>query len=220
MNPMNFPEYQQKAALTSGAGLWQPLDRDGTRLAIATLGLTGEAAEVLATVKGPWSTANAGDVANLTKELGDVCWYAAEIATCLKLGNTLNTQVEFTGQACQMWPFSVTSCAGDICVAAGRVADHVKKYLGHGHELNRPAVAEDLNRILAYVGQLGLVFGIKTEAIVAGNLAKLAKRYEGGFSVEASRERVDMDKELAKLVVKLALDAEAQAKNTKRDKAG
>jgi hypothetical protein len=187
---MNFKDYQQGAAATSGAGKWQPLTQPGTRLAIAALGLTGEAGELLAVAKealflfqlAPETTAKLGS------EMGDVCWYVAEIATCLDL-----VGIEFPLHDSLKWPPSITGCAGDICVAAARVADQIKKHLGHGHELNQTQLVEELNLILGYVGRLGVAYGLTIDQISQGNLDKLDRRYgqRGGFSVENSRERVE-----------------------------
>lgn len=178
---MNFTEYQQKAAATSGPHRWWPLDQAGTRLAIAALGLAGEAGELLAVLKETtWSEAE-GKRDLFTKEAGDVCWYVAEITTALDLRS------EFVH--CQNWPRSLTACGGDICVEAAGVAEAIKKHLGYGHDLDRVELAVRLNRILAYVSQAGLPYGVTMFEVAEANLEKLAARYAAGFSPEASINR-------------------------------
>jgi NTP pyrophosphatase (non-canonical NTP hydrolase) len=83
---MDLDEYQQKARLTAkypnvGNNLWYP-----------ALGLNGEAGEVAEKVKkiyrdkeGKFTVWDANEIA---KELGDVLWYIAGIAS--ELGVTLN----------------------------------------------------------------------------------------------------------------------------------
>ena len=74
---MNLNEYQNLAGRTAGAG-----DRDQQlRLAVAGLGLTGEAGEVAEKIKKHVGHSHDLDIASLRKELGDVMWYLAEICT-------------------------------------------------------------------------------------------------------------------------------------------
>ena len=80
MGMLNFKEYQELAARTSGAG------KDGEqRKVIAALGLAGEAGEFANLIKK--LVAHGHPISNdkLRDELGDVLWYLAEAATSCNL---------------------------------------------------------------------------------------------------------------------------------------
>jgi NTP pyrophosphatase (non-canonical NTP hydrolase) len=73
---VTFDDYQAGAARTSAAP-WPERER----LMVQTLGLCGEAGEVADLVKkASWHGRELTD-AELSKELGDVLWYLADIAT-------------------------------------------------------------------------------------------------------------------------------------------
>lgn len=80
--PMTFVEYAQHAHKTAV----YPGHREFTGLAYASLGLTGEAGECADKVKKLWRD-NAANIDSavfreeLAKELGDVLWYVAAIAS-------------------------------------------------------------------------------------------------------------------------------------------
>jgi NTP pyrophosphatase (non-canonical NTP hydrolase) len=72
---MNLDDYQVKAARTASA------DGDPkTILAVAGLGLAGEAGEAVDLIKKHVGHGHPLDVVRLEKELGDVLWYVAIIA--------------------------------------------------------------------------------------------------------------------------------------------
>lgn len=72
---------------------------------------------------------------------------------------------------------------------AGEVADLIKKVAYHGHELDNDALAEELGDALWYIAAIATMRGIPLSAVGAMNIDKLASRYPGGFSEEASRKR-------------------------------
>lgn len=67
---MTFNEYQDQAARTSATGL-----------AISGLGIAGEAGEVADMIKKHLGHGHDLDIGALAKELGDVLWYIADLAT-------------------------------------------------------------------------------------------------------------------------------------------
>ena len=78
---MDFTEYQARATETAV----YPGQGEFTGLAYAALGLSGEAGETAEQVKKTWrddgeSVTNERRV-KILKELGDVLWYAAQVAT-------------------------------------------------------------------------------------------------------------------------------------------
>lgn len=169
-----FAEYQQQAARTAGADT-KPFE---IHLMISTLGLCGESAELYATVKD-YQIAPAEVV---VKEAGDVAWYCADLSRLLQLS------LEFPNTS--GWSMAVTRTGGDIAVLAGLIADHVKKHVGHGHELEPQVIGGHLQTILDKLGQIGVVYGHSLPVIAKMNIEKLDRRYPAGFTAEASRERV------------------------------
>jgi NTP pyrophosphatase (non-canonical NTP hydrolase) len=83
---MTFDEYQKQAHRTA------QYPTVGERFVYPTLGLAGEAGEVVETVKkilrDDGSTVSEEKRDELKKELGDVLWYMAQVATEFKLSFT------------------------------------------------------------------------------------------------------------------------------------
>lgn len=79
---------------------------------------------------------------------------------------------------------------------AGEAADLVKKYLFHGHPLDRDKIKKELGDVLWYVATMASTLGLQLEDVAQGNLDKLRARYPEGFSVERSVSRVE-EKETA-----------------------
>jgi NTP pyrophosphatase (non-canonical NTP hydrolase) len=74
---------------------------------------------------------------------------------------------------------------------AGEVADHIKKGIFHGHEMNRHDIAKELGDCLWYISNLAKLSGWTLEQIATMNVAKLMKRYPKGFDKERSVNRVE-----------------------------
>ncbi len=77
---------------------------------------------------------------------------------------------------------------------AGEVADLVKKWAIHGHELDAVKLTKELGDVLWYMYALAAEQGIILQAVAEANIDKLQKRYPEGFSHAASINRVDEDK--------------------------
>lgn len=88
-------------------------------------------------------------------------------------------------------PLTLAVYALGLAGEAGEVADLLKKYVGHGHDLDRLKVQKELGDVLWYIAALATVLGIDLDQVAETNLAKLKARYPAGFSHEASRNRVD-----------------------------
>lgn len=76
---MNFREYQLKSRKTAVYPLM------GSSLLYPTLGLAGETGEVVEKVKKAWRAGAVLPRDDIKKELGDVLWYLAQLATELHL---------------------------------------------------------------------------------------------------------------------------------------
>lgn len=77
---VTFYRYQQAAART--ADLSKP---PRERRLVSTLGLAGEAGEVVDLIKKFEGHGHPVDTAKLKEELGDLLWYVAEVASCYGL---------------------------------------------------------------------------------------------------------------------------------------
>ncbi|EEK62147.1 nucleoside triphosphate pyrophosphohydrolase family protein [Bacillus cereus] len=108
---------------------------------------------------------------------------------------TWNTNNDFGGH--------VLNAALGLTGEAGEIADVVKKAIFHGHgfdlahcpgeeEGNTHKIALELGDILYYISIMSHEMGYTLEDIAQMNISKLAKRYPGGFSREASQNRVDV----------------------------
>jgi NTP pyrophosphatase (non-canonical NTP hydrolase) len=74
---------------------------------------------------------------------------------------------------------------------AGEVADHIKKGIFHGHEMNRHELAKELGDCLWYIANLSKMAGFTLEQVATMNVNKLYKRYPSGFDKEKSVNRND-----------------------------
>lgn len=72
---------------------------------------------------------------------------------------------------------------------AGEVADIIKKYIFHGHKLDRDEIVKELGDVLWYVALLCETIGVSIEDVMTKNIDKLKNRYLDGFSVKASLNR-------------------------------
>lgn len=72
---------------------------------------------------------------------------------------------------------------------SGEVAEHIKKYVGHGHALDREALSKELGDVLWYLAAMADALGLELGEIAKANIAKLRARYPAGFSSERSINR-------------------------------
>lgn len=72
---------------------------------------------------------------------------------------------------------------------AGEVADYIKKFVGHGHALDRDKLANELGDVLWYVAVLADEIGYDLGTVAFKNIEKLKARYPSGFSSERSINR-------------------------------
>ena len=72
---------------------------------------------------------------------------------------------------------------------AGEVADLIKKYKWHGHDLDINQLIEELGDVLWYVAMLVDALCYDLDTVAAINIEKLRQRYPNGFEQERSRNR-------------------------------
>jgi len=181
------------AARTSGAGAWLDWgDGNAPRLAAAGLGLVGEVAEVTELI-GYFMKNGEIDREVWIKELGDCLWYMAEIDSALDLG----LPTPWPSSPSPLGFRSFPECCDWLAwkgrlfgVAAGKgIGEAIKKHVFHGHDLDRKKLIRDLDRTLRFVVMLCDWLDTPVGYVARVNIDKLDGRYNGGFSVERSRNR-------------------------------
>jgi NTP pyrophosphatase (non-canonical NTP hydrolase) len=104
--------------------------------------------------------------------------YQAQARRTLTLGPPVETVLAIAG----------LGLAGE----SGEVVELIKKFVGHGHELNRLKLRAELGDVLWYVAAIASAVGLDLDDVAEGNVAKLKLRYPDGFSPEASKARGDL----------------------------
>lgn len=72
---------------------------------------------------------------------------------------------------------------------SGEVADMVKKYVFHGHDLDKEALKKELGDVLWYIACCASALEVDLNEIGQSNIEKLKKRYPNGFTKEDSLNR-------------------------------
>ncbi|EAC4811665.1 nucleotide pyrophosphohydrolase [Listeria monocytogenes] len=86
---------------------------------------------------------------------------------------------------------ALTNYGLGIAGEAGEVADLIKKYAFHGHDLDKDALTKELGDVLWYVSQIAKWADISMETVAELNIEKLKLRYPQGFSAERSKLHID-----------------------------
>jgi NTP pyrophosphatase (non-canonical NTP hydrolase) len=81
-----------------------------------------------------------------------------------------------------------------LCGESGEVIDIVKKWLSHGHELDRERVIGELGDVAWYLAECAHALGVGLDEVFLRNIEKLRKRYPEGFDTERSKNREVTDK--------------------------
>ena len=80
-----------------------------------------------------------------------------------------------------------------LCGESGEAIDIVKKWMAHGHELDKAHLAKELGDIAWYLAETAYALDIPLEDILQANIDKLKKRYPEGFEVSRSLTRPEED---------------------------
>ena len=73
-----------------------------------------------------------------------------------------------------------------LCGESGEAIDIVKKWLAHGHELDKEHLEKELGDIAWYLAEAATALDLPLESIFQANIDKLKKRYPEGFDTERS----------------------------------
>lgn len=80
-----------------------------------------------------------------------------------------------------------------LCGESGEAIDIVKKWMAHGHELDKDHLAKELGDIAWYLAEAATALDMDLEDILQANIEKLKKRYPEGFDTRKSLERKEGD---------------------------
>lgn len=72
---------------------------------------------------------------------------------------------------------------------AGEIADHIKKVVYHGHELDIDYVVKECGDVLWYISDILNRLDVKLSRSAGVNIAKLKARYPEGFDEQKSINR-------------------------------
>ena len=78
-----------------------------------------------------------------------------------------------------------------LCGESGEAIDIVKKWMAHGHELDKEHLAKELGDIAWYLAETAAALDVPLEEVLRRNIEKLRKRYPEGFQVERSMDRTE-----------------------------
>ena len=78
-----------------------------------------------------------------------------------------------------------------LCGEAGEAIDIVKKWMAHGHELDREHLAKELGDIAWYLAEAATALDLSLDEILEANIEKLKKRSPQGFDTARSQNRTE-----------------------------
>ena len=78
-----------------------------------------------------------------------------------------------------------------LCGESGEAIDIVKKWMAHGHELDKDHLAKELGDIAWYLAEAATALDVNLEDIFAANIEKLKLRYPEGFDANRSIHRTE-----------------------------
>ena len=80
-----------------------------------------------------------------------------------------------------------------LCGESGEAIDIVKKWMAHGHELDREHLKKELGDIAWSLAEAATALDLPLEEILQANIDKLKNRYPQGFETERSQTRLQGD---------------------------
>lgn len=76
-----------------------------------------------------------------------------------------------------------------LCGECGEVADHIKKHIYQGHQLDKQVLVNELGDICWYIAIMAEGLGFTLEEVLKKNIEKLFRRYPNGFESDKSVNR-------------------------------
>ena len=80
-----------------------------------------------------------------------------------------------------------------LCGESGEAIDIVKKWMAHGHELDREHLIKEIGDIAWYLAEAATPLDVTLEDVLQANIEKLKKRFPEGFDENRSKERASDD---------------------------
>ena len=77
-----------------------------------------------------------------------------------------------------------------LCGESGEAIDIVKKWLAHGHPLDKEKLIKELGDVAWYLAEAATALDVPLEEIFEKNIDKLKARYPEGFDTEKSLNRI------------------------------
>lgn len=184
MLPAN--QYQEAAARTLIDKPTRPITDNEMMILWSVIGLVGEAGELAGCVH--WSI----QIDEIAEEIGDQFWYIA--ALCTKAGINLADVMGHNDSPPIPLPTDDESrsiIAAWYVVKVSAVTEYIKKSILHDHGFDTVIFSELITETIDVLLDLIATLDLSLDQIWADNIAKLWARYPGGFTPQASIDRVD-----------------------------
>lgn len=97
------------------------------------------------------------------------------------------------GQAVKTLDRKLYYYVASLCGESGEVAELVKKFLDHGHGMDKLKLTKELGDVLWSVARLAAALDIPLSSVADENIAKLRSRYGDKFTEHASKNRAPGD---------------------------
>ncbi len=179
---MDIGEYQSKAR---GTAIY--LEEKGSRLIYPALGLVGECGEVAdkikKTIRGDGVTEKS--IAAIGKELGDCCWYIANICCDADLDIAMINSMADAHMAASLKKLTLPQLVLCMCRLASSIAEVLEKwhslYDGQTNERSRfIGFPRNLSEIISCIKEIASRHDFTLEEIYTANIEKLTSRKERG----------------------------------------
>lgn len=181
-------DYENEALVTASMGKGREIEG-----LVRATGLAGESAE-FADEWAKWITLPLGGLnapsflTKLSKELGDVMWYAATLARWLNV-EVLGDFYALQQSAGRM--LFADSAPVTLMKRAGHLAEFMKKHVGH----DKPLDGRELDLVLDVwyaIAYCANTIGLELAYVAAENVLKLRRRHNGGgFTAAAQNAKAD-----------------------------
>jgi NTP pyrophosphatase (non-canonical NTP hydrolase) len=174
---MDYGMYQKHAKRTMNEELGPQM-----QLASMALGITGELGELVEIFLDPHDDDTHHDL--VKNELGDVCFYTANLCTILSLDWTSLFEFEDA-----MEQENASRAFLRTIQYGAAIADTVKKTVAQGHVLNIDKILENLKMLAKSLVVIADFYGMSLYEVLEYNHLKVRKRYPDGFKPEHSINR-------------------------------
>ncbi len=181
-----------KVLAKSGDTIADELTGENAHLLHMAVGISGEAAELLAAFETPAETGAPIDMENVLEELGDLEFYIEGLRQ--GLGVTRKT-IRDTFPSVMLAPNGDHDSgwfAVKISIRSGEILDLIKKVVVYQKDVELDKIVKELSSLETVLDALRDSCDITHEECLEANIAKLGKRYEGfKYSDSAAQTRAD-----------------------------